>query len=217
MNYSIHEVAEILGISQSTIRRYEERGLIQVERSDGNGYRRYSLWDLVQVSIILSMQRQTYDTNQILESISNTVDMKKKAATTHRKLEMIDQQIRELELARECYRDQERLEKLMESLTASDFGYYCRPEMYIYPIAGNVEEDKKNPYFESVRNVTELFHGCRFCHLLRQNEWIPAFSVPRRILEYQGEMIHLTATQTLVMPDYSGKREQIESLIEKAL
>lgn len=39
--YSIHSVAELLGISSDAIRLYEKEGLVSPMRDESNGYRYY--------------------------------------------------------------------------------------------------------------------------------------------------------------------------------
>ena len=50
--YDIKDAARYLGIAASTLRYWESAGLVQAGRDAANGYRRYSLHDLIEASEI---------------------------------------------------------------------------------------------------------------------------------------------------------------------
>lgn len=50
--YDIKDAARYLGIASSTLRYWESEGLVQSRRNDANGYRQYSLHDLIEASEI---------------------------------------------------------------------------------------------------------------------------------------------------------------------
>ena len=50
--YDIKDAARYLGIASSTLRYWESEGLVQSGRNDANGYRQYSLHDLIEASEI---------------------------------------------------------------------------------------------------------------------------------------------------------------------
>lgn len=50
--YDIKDAARYLGIAPSTLRYWESQGLVQAGRNDENGYRQYSLHDLIEASEI---------------------------------------------------------------------------------------------------------------------------------------------------------------------
>lgn len=66
--YKIREVAEMIGISPSVIRHYEEKGLVIPEKDPGNGYRLFSeedvfkIWD---VTFFRSFDMGLDDINQL--------------------------------------------------------------------------------------------------------------------------------------------------------
>ena len=50
--YDIKEAARYLGVASSTLRYWESEGLVQAGRGEANGYRQYSLHDLIEASEI---------------------------------------------------------------------------------------------------------------------------------------------------------------------
>ena len=50
--YDIKEAARYLGVASSTLRDWESEGLVQAGRGEANGYRQYSLHDLIEASEI---------------------------------------------------------------------------------------------------------------------------------------------------------------------
>ncbi|MGM0418228.1 MAG: MerR family transcriptional regulator [Thermodesulfobacteriota bacterium] len=67
-NYSISELATDLEISPSSIRFYEEKGLINPERTKGN-QRIYSLKDRARLKLILRGKRFGFSLSEISEMI----------------------------------------------------------------------------------------------------------------------------------------------------
>ena len=48
-NYTIKDVSELLNIPKSTIRYWDEQGLISTTRNEENGYRTFDLEDLFKI------------------------------------------------------------------------------------------------------------------------------------------------------------------------
>ena len=48
--YDIKDAARYLGIAASTLRYWENEGLVQAGRNEANDYRQYSLHDLIEAS-----------------------------------------------------------------------------------------------------------------------------------------------------------------------
>ena len=49
MYRKIGEVAELLGITPSAIRKYEEKGILKSRRQTGNDYRQYDVHDIAKL------------------------------------------------------------------------------------------------------------------------------------------------------------------------
>lgn len=73
--YKIGDLSKITGLSLQTIRRYEEAGIIKVERDDENGYRYYRAYD-VAVLIRIKMYRSFgFSINEIVEIFNHGFDV----------------------------------------------------------------------------------------------------------------------------------------------
>lgn len=95
MPYTVHQLANIAGISVRTLHYYDEVGLLQPSRSAKNGYRTYNDQDLLKLQQILFfrelefpiadiqriMQSPTFDMRRALEDHKQLIELKRKRLT----------------------------------------------------------------------------------------------------------------------------------------
>ena len=150
MRYSINQAAEILGVSQSTIRRYEKAGLVQVRRDENGKYRYYSISDIAKLSIYLGVRQEKFIATQVNVDILLDHDRLKYARM---RLEEIDKEIQRLTAIRVCYEQQVKLNELMESLrTIPDSGCIVTCESWIGTSFDSMETMFHAPFFQKLRN-----------------------------------------------------------------
>lgn len=74
-HYAISQIASFLGISTQTIRNYEKRGLIQIEKSE-NSYRRFQASDLTTLLFIRAYRNLGFsldDVERLMKTSNSTV------------------------------------------------------------------------------------------------------------------------------------------------
>lgn len=111
----IAETARLLSIPQSTLRYYEEEGLVTPTRKEGSGYRKYSVLSLVELGDILSYRSigvPVKQIKQLMESpveetasavdraIEDTVDQIQSLSKTLDHLSLFNQRIRKFYMVR---------------------------------------------------------------------------------------------------------------------
>lgn len=112
MRYSISKVERILGISQSTLRRYEEMGLLSVRRLPDSKYRYFSTGDIARLSVFLGMRQQDFLPQELEEIASRTDEL----AHVYLRLSEIETEMERLNAERICWEKHLKLYKLMEEL-----------------------------------------------------------------------------------------------------
>jgi DNA-binding transcriptional MerR regulator len=107
LTYSISELADELDISTRAIRFYEEKGLINPERTKGN-HRIYDKRDRARLKLIMRGKRLGYSLDEIAEMIGmgnfNTDEeqqLKKTYAYGRKKLKEIESRMEELEILKQ--------------------------------------------------------------------------------------------------------------------
>src|SRR5690606_23447258 len=61
MEYTIKQVSELSGVTQRTLRHYEQLGLLNPRRKSGSGYRLYSKEDLKRLQTVLFYRELDFD------------------------------------------------------------------------------------------------------------------------------------------------------------
>jgi DNA-binding transcriptional MerR regulator len=165
MNYSINQVAKTLGISQSTIRRYEDRGLINPRRIEGSGYRIYTVADIIKISIFLSMRLQSFSTDEIA---SRSYNFKDESNSIKSKLYFIDEEIGRLNATRKCWEDQLNLLMLAEELNSKDWKIIEYPEIMVSYITQCDELQDNNSFFKFLRQRDTNAMFFRLCNIFKK-------------------------------------------------
>jgi len=105
--FSISELADELDISTRSIRFYEEKGLIQPERTQGN-HRIYRKRDRTRLKLILRGKRLGYSLDEIAEMIGmaefdmdEIEQLKKSLAYGDKKLREVDERMEELQVLKQ--------------------------------------------------------------------------------------------------------------------
>ncbi|MBR1737725.1 MAG: MerR family transcriptional regulator [Firmicutes bacterium] len=79
MKYKISDLTKILGISQNTIRRYEERGYIRPERDENSRYRKFTNSDIYRLFIARVLRGFDFGLDEIFDMMySDTSAIKEK-------------------------------------------------------------------------------------------------------------------------------------------
>ncbi len=68
--YTVHELAELAGVSVRTLHYYDQIGLLSPARTKGNGYRRYSKPDLLKLQQILFFRELEFSLEDIKQIIT---------------------------------------------------------------------------------------------------------------------------------------------------
>lgn len=98
--YSVSEVADMLGVSTQTVRKYEQMGILQPTRT-GNKYRRFESPDITTLMRIRMLRNMGFSLEEIQKIMihpwSNDVD-----ALYNQRIESIEQEIQRLQVLKEC-------------------------------------------------------------------------------------------------------------------
>lgn len=71
-HYSMQEVELLLGIPRTTVRHYIDKGLVEVDRDDENGYQQFTFNNLVQLSqIVYYREMMGYSLDSIEELLNS--------------------------------------------------------------------------------------------------------------------------------------------------
>ncbi len=66
MEYQIRDIAELLNISKQMVRYYEQNGVINPKRMEGNNYRGYDIMDYFALGEAISLSRFNININAML-------------------------------------------------------------------------------------------------------------------------------------------------------
>lgn len=166
MRYSISQVERIFGISQSTIRRYEEAGMVCARRTPGSRYRYYSTGDIARLSVYVGMRQQHY----LPQELGKLACREDKLRHVYTRIEEIDDEIERLNAEKTCWLRHIALFKLMEELKANaDSGRLCRYETLI----GSWFDDEQTTYdtlfFQMLRESSIYRNYFRLCCFFPQH------------------------------------------------
>lgn len=125
--YTIRQLADEFDVSPRTLRFYEEKGLIEPERTPG-GQRRFSRRHRARLKLILRGKRLGFSLEEIAEMIGHAdvnldeaEQIRRSLEYGRKKLEEIDAHIQELEnLRRDIRRLEKRLTNRLEQLEGEE-------------------------------------------------------------------------------------------------
>jgi len=112
MRYAISKAERILGISQSSLRRYEDAGLLSIRRMPESKYRYFSTGDIARLSVFLGMRQQDF-LPQELGKIARREDDQ---AHVYHRLAEIDAEMEKLRAEKICWEKHLKLFELMLEL-----------------------------------------------------------------------------------------------------
>ena len=186
MRYSISKVEKILGISQSTLRRYEEAGLLEVRRMPESKYRYFSTGDIARLSVFLGMRQQDF----LPQEIGEIAGRKDKLTYVYKRLEEIEKEIETLQAEKTCWRKHLQLSGLMEELRQKpDGGKLCRCEALIGSCFSDEQTAYDALYFQMYRQKEIGRNYFRLCCLFAQQEqeniaaYRQAYCIPLSLLK----------------------------------
>lgn len=166
MRYSISKVEKITGVSQSTIRRYENAGLICPNRDSNSNYRYFSTGDIARLSVYIATRQQHYFPHE-----QRRLSAKKdRLPQVHQRLKEIENEIERLNAEKVCWERHIELFALMEKLkNQPDSGQICWYETLV----GSWFEDEQSIYealfFRMLRERSIYCNYFRLCCLYPQN------------------------------------------------
>lgn len=117
--FSINEISKIYSIPKSTLRYWEEKGLIQPERNQENDYRMYDLKELIHIGDIVFYRNLGFSINQ-LKSYREMSGAQLDDLLTNAQREVEDE-LAKLEVIQQVIQD--RKEKLSEIKQLSETDY----------------------------------------------------------------------------------------------
>jgi DNA-binding transcriptional MerR regulator len=104
--FSIHEVAELTGLSIDTLRYYERIGLLEPVRRASSGHRRYSQRDIEWLGLLINLR----ETGMPIAQMIHFAELRRQGTTTApERLRILEQHERALE---------QQIQKLTQHLTA---------------------------------------------------------------------------------------------------
>jgi len=139
VRYPISKVEKILGVSQSTIRRYEDAGLIRVRRAADGKYRFFSIGDIAELSVQLGMRQNEFMSrkNQFAQNSKDSL------TNVFARLEEIDKELALLNAEKTCWERHIELFDLMEQAKAApEGGILCSCEA----LTGSYFDDEQSMY-----------------------------------------------------------------------
>jgi len=78
MRYPISKVESVFDMSQSTIRRFEDAGLIRIRRAEDSNYRYFSMGDIARLSVHMGTRKTI-----LPHEIKKMLDKKRKTKQTY--------------------------------------------------------------------------------------------------------------------------------------
>lgn len=189
MSYTIGNLSKILGVSVSTIRRFEKRGLGKINRNENNQYRYYTLCDIIRLSIYVSMYRQ--GAAHPKRSVRISEDVESEIINTEERIIECERRIEEMKAAKRCWKDHIQLLQYQQALQGHGTTELVieYPALMIDPIR-NLEDMAENSlFFKLLREKNEMVNYFRLCNLWKLedvNNYTPthmqAFCVPQNDL-----------------------------------
>lgn len=187
MRYSISRVQKILGISQSTLRRYEDAGFWDVRCLPGSKYRFFSMGDIARLSVFLGMRQQGF----LPQELGKIAEKEDEAAYVYARITDIESRIKSLEAEKICWEKHLKLCKLMNELKEKpENGILIRFEALIGSYFFDEESMYNALFFHMLREgITErnYFRLCCFfsqeTHKNNGAEYRQAYCMPLEMIK----------------------------------
>ena len=143
MKYNTNDLSEILDVTTNTIRRYEDKGFLNPERNEQNGYRSFDSGDLEKAIYIGRYRKIGFDHNDIANLFQENLGMGLRRF--HKKMNEIDEKISALMATRHMLNDDIILMERGIANKGEIFEKTCRAFYYIlYHDKGRIHTDGKN-------------------------------------------------------------------------
>ncbi|MBQ9519645.1 MAG: MerR family transcriptional regulator [Firmicutes bacterium] len=159
MKYKTNELAKILGVTTNTIRRYENNGYIDPEKSDESGYRSYTKGDVVKIALIRQLRKCGFTHAEIEGFIGNTRDGIRDIAQN--KLDAIDREILRLKHLRHWLKDNIQLMDVCKDIGKGFVFMDCPPVYYVLYSAGEkllTEKERLDTIYNFMYTAEEVQH-----------------------------------------------------------
>lgn len=170
-NFSIGEVAALLGVSKDTLRIYEEKGLFTLERTE-NGFRKYSLDDIYRLITILFYRSSSLSIHEVSDLLREP-NVQKKQALIEQKIVQEQQEIfthernlRRLSIARNYF--------AASALSGSHCELSQMPEFLVLSDARTDLSETMFDWFHFAQNS----HDLMLCYLNGEYQIENGFSAP---------------------------------------
>jgi len=161
MLYPINKVEKILGVSQSTIRRYVDAGIIHARRAEESAYRYFSIRDIAEMGVYVGMRRQEFLPRQISRVKGEGTNYLDFAEQTLRE---IDERIERLQADRVCWvRHMELLELIDRAQESPLGGVLCQRDTLIGSSFDNEESLYNNLFYTLLRENSISYRYFRLC------------------------------------------------------
>lgn len=163
MLYPINKVEKILGVSQSTIRRYVDAGIIRARRSEDSAYRYFSVKDIAEMGVYLGMRQQAFLPRQITELRAEQIDQLDFARQA---LKEIDERIERLKAERVCWlRHIELMELIHRARESALGGVLCQSDTLIGSCFDDEESLYNSLFYALLREKSVSCNYFRLCCL----------------------------------------------------
>lgn len=163
MLYPINKVEKILGVSQSTIRRYVDAGIIRARRSEDSAYRYFSVKDIAEMGVYLGMRQQEFLPRQITRLRAEQIDQLDFAQQT---LKEIDERIERLKAERVCWlRHMELMELINRARESPLGGVLCQSDTLIGSSFDDEASLYDNLFYALLREKSVSCNYFRLCCL----------------------------------------------------
>ncbi|MGL5175870.1 MAG: flavocytochrome c [Cetobacterium sp.] len=162
--YSIGEISKITGLSNKTLRYYDENSILKPDYVDkSNGYRYYSEYQILKLKNIITLKDNRFSLEEIknrFEQVSSR-EMNSFFTTYRKKIEDIDREIEELKQSKM------RLQNLLDEfsyLEVDKIVLKCLPEKFIYNLDTITNKNLNNSIFD-IYKIIEASVECGNAYL----------------------------------------------------
>ncbi len=124
--FQIGEIADLLQINRSKLRFWEQQGLLQLERDQGNHYRQYTFSDLLRVTDIIFYRNLHFSTDELRQVLQHSVcelgqKLEKKQQEIELELQALQQTRQKIVSRRSHLQEAARLQQLPDLPGVPDF------------------------------------------------------------------------------------------------
>ena len=175
MKFTVGQASTLLGVSQSTVRRYERYSQSVGRRDTENNYRYYSLSDMLELATYIQIKRQMYETEKNKYSPDENA-LESGLQQARMKIDYITARIDELLGAKRCWEHQYKILELMKSMEDDHTPWRVidYPGLVIDPIGILENPQNESLYFSLLRENSGLGSLCRMCTLWKTKQELTA-------------------------------------------